>query len=222
MTQRDNQLHLLRQEVINMSTLVRIQIEKGKEMLVLRNKNSATEIVCTKKEIDAYECRVDARCGKLFAVHNPLMHDMSFLLLSMKITNNLENIANIAYVLSQYILENKKTNTDLLRTSALLSQLDVSNDILWDIQLAFENESPKLADKIMQRAVILKMISDKSIQNLEKIITNDPENTASLNFFISIIHKLQRATDQIKSIAKDLLEFEGSELVTQLINYQAN
>src|SRR5579862_941297 len=104
MAQLEVQLGLLKQEVINMWSLVRSQLIKAQTSLINFDKDLAREVILKERRVNGYELKIDRDCENIFALLTPVAIDLRFVLAVLKINSNLERIGDIAEGVAKYIV----------------------------------------------------------------------------------------------------------------------
>src|SRR5579862_202301 len=151
MTQLETELHLLKNEVINMWNLVRSQLEKAKTSMLNFDKDLAREVVLKERRVNGAELKIDRDCENIFALLTPVAVDLRFVLAVLKINSNLERIGDIAEGVAKYILSaDKPFNPELLRIAETVAMYDEAINMLEDTLTAFEKEDTQLARSVFQ------------------------------------------------------------------------
>jgi phosphate transport system protein len=217
MTQFEIEMQGVRTELTNMWQLVISQLSKVKDALLRFDKDLAREVVQTEKRVNAFELKIDRDCENIFALFCPVAVDLRFLLSVLKINNNLERIGDIAEGIAKYITDSPaRFNDNLLDSTELLRMMDLSTDILKDVQVAFENENTILARTIFSRDEVLDTINKKADERIATYIQANPAGIHEALYALSIIRKLERVGDQSKNIAEEIIfYFEAKVLKHQ-------
>src|SRR5437763_11449771 len=105
MSQLDNEIKLLKEEVVNMWKMVHSQLEKGLSALLNFDKDLAREIIMIETRVNAQELKIDRDCEDIFALYCPVAVDLRFLLAVLKINTNLERTGDIAEGIARLILD---------------------------------------------------------------------------------------------------------------------
>lgn len=99
------QLDLLSERVLRLGGLVEQAIGRSVRALVQRDSELAREVVQGDSSIDQLELEVDHLCMEILARHQPLARDLRFVTTAMKITPDLERIADHSVNISERALE---------------------------------------------------------------------------------------------------------------------
>ncbi len=105
MSQIDNPVHNLKEELGQMFQLVSTQLTKAKEALTKFDKDLAREVIQIEKRVNGQELQIDRIAENFIALYSPVAIDLRFVLAVLKINNNLERIGDIAEGISKYIIE---------------------------------------------------------------------------------------------------------------------
>lgn len=206
MAQIEFEILQLKEEVVNMWNLVRVQLHKAKMAMVNFDKNLAREVVIKEKRVNGYELKIDRDCENIFALRTPVAVDLRFVLAVLKINNNLERIGDIAEGIAKYIIHTEtQFSPELLKSSKVLEMLDITFSILDDALAAFENENTILARSIFQRDEFLDEVNRNAIDFTKEYLQTHSSEIDELLYVLSIIRKLERVGDQAKNIAEEII-----------------
>ena len=206
MSQIDNPVHNLKEDLEQMFQLVTTQLTKAKEALTKFDQDLAREVVQIEKRVNGQELQIDRTAENFIALYAPVAIDLRFVLAVLKINNNLERIGDIAEGISKYINETDKPfDTTLMEESNVMPMFEAAMKMLADTKLAFETEDTSIARKIFKSDDYLDHINIEAINNLTLAMHSDPSKISDALYIISIIRKLERIGDQLKNIAEEII-----------------
>src|SRR4051812_40866169 len=206
MNHLEREIVALKEEVLNMWSLVEMQLTKAKKAMLGFDQDLAREIMLKENRVNAYELKIDLDCENIFALFCPVAIDLRFLLAVLKINSNLERIGDIAEGIAKYIIEAESPFSDeLLKVTRILPMYEESVNMLTDTQDAFEKEDTILARSVFKKDDFLDNVNRSSHKVLEEYIKNHPEETAQSLWILSTIRKLERVGDQAKNIAEEII-----------------
>lgn len=212
MTQLEQEIKELKQELLNMFLVVNKQLLKSEKAFFDFDKDIAFEVFNAEKRINALELKIDRDCENILALYSPVAVDLRFVLSVYKINHELERIADIAEGICKYITNlaspfPAKAIEDV-RASEMFSQC---KSMLNDVITAFEDEDTTIARKVFKKDELLNEINEGGSSN---IIENYNEKDAkSLFFLLSCVRKLERAGDLTKNIAEEIIFSIESKVV---------
>jgi phosphate transport system protein len=166
----------------------------------------AEEILEAEKKVNSREVEIDSRCENVFALYNPVAIDLRLVLALLKINANLERTGDVAASVARFVKKSDDPLFELLieRTHAL-TMFEEATDLLEDVLLAFETENTTLANSIFKRDKALNDLNKSAKASIVAYIKSNPDAVEQCLAILSIIRKLERAGDQSKSIAHEII-----------------
>src|SRR5688500_17993825 len=92
----DPELQALKENLLDMLSMVKDQMEKCVVAIEKQDIDVARQVVDDEKKINIQELAIDRDCENILALHTPVATDLRVVLATLKITNNLERIADSA------------------------------------------------------------------------------------------------------------------------------
>ena len=214
MTPIEHEMQLLKAEILNMSEMVSRQMKDALLSLAKTDKQLAAEILATEKQVNAVELKIDRTCESIFALHNPVAQDLRLVLAQLRINYNLEKIGDIAASVAKFVKKSFVYDySALIEHTHALQMFEEANDLLTDVMTSFETEDAELAKNILKRDKALNQQNDLAREYIIEQIKKDPENVEEYLKVLSLIRKLERAGDQSKAIAKEIIFFVEAKIV---------
>jgi len=214
MTHLETELKHLKSELGIMWALVNAQMKKSLEALVNNDKELASEVVITEKRVNSFELKLDRDCENIIALYNPVAVDLRFVLAVMKINTNLERIGDIASSTAKII---KKASVpyqrEILEKTRVLEIYEEACDLTEDCQKAFETENSDIARKIFMRDELLDEINKGAPKVIAELIRSNADNIEQCLEVLSTIRRLERAGDQCKNIAEEIIFYMEAKVL---------
>lgn len=202
------EMQQLKAEIVAMWKLVSMQMKTAMVALAKMDKEMVGEIMLAEKKVNSLELKIDRDCENIFALHNPVANDLRLVLALLRINSNLERIGDIAASVAKFI---KKSNgfdyKPLIEKTHALEMFEEASDLLDDVLNSFESENAQLAESIFRRDRTLNELNKNARAVIISHIKQDPESVEECLSMLSIIRKLERAGDQSKSIAEEIIFF---------------
>jgi phosphate transport system protein len=98
-------LDLLSEKILRLGGLVEQAIGRSVRALVERNSELARDVIREDHEVDRLELEIDEACVEMLALQQPMARDLRFITTAMKITPDLERIADHAVNISERAIE---------------------------------------------------------------------------------------------------------------------
>ena len=214
MTHIEVEIQHLKTEIIEMWRLVASQMKSTMVTLAKMDKVSAEEIIENEKKVNSLELKIDRSCENIFALMNPVANDLRLVLALLKINANLERIGDVAASISKFVRKSGDYDyTDLIQNTHILEMFEEAVDLLEDVLKSFELEDSVLATTIFKRDRALNTFNKSARAYIINKIKEDPQHVEECLSILSITRKLERAGDQSKSIAEEIIFFIDAKVL---------
>jgi len=209
----DEELAGVKTEVLRMSSMVEAGILKSIEALKNLDDKEAQKLISEDRLIDELELKIEEKCLDLLAVHQPMAADLRFICMAMKITNELERIADLAVDIAQRVLE--LVGQPLLKPLVDIPKLAaVSQKMTKDVITAFINKDPDLAAEVI--------LMDSQADNLRNLVqaelindymAKDSSTATRAVPLLLVARHLERICDHATNIAEDVIYMCSAKVV---------
>ena len=214
MSKLDNEIGLVKEEIITMWKLVQSQLEKGLSAFLNFDKDLAREVVMIEKRVNAAELKIDRDCEDIFAIYSPVAIDLRFLLAVLKINTNLERMGDIAEGIAKMILDSKQPfKESILDATKVIEMYGECLQIVEQILEAFEKEDTAIARGIFKRDELLDQINRMANDLISQYIKAHPEDMDMALTTLSIIRLLERVGDQAENIAEEMIFYIEAKVI---------
>jgi phosphate transport system protein len=206
MTHIETELQRLKKDIMVMGRLVSGQMKKAMRMLADMDKAMAADILVQEKNVNSMEVEMDRRCEDIIALYNPVAIDLRLVLALLRINNSIERIGDVAASIARFVRRSKSDDiAGLLDKTHALGMFEEAADLINDALNAFEKEDTELAKSIFRRDQALNDLNRSAKKSIIEHIKQDPESVEVCLDILSVIRKLERAGDQSKSIAHEVV-----------------
>jgi phosphate transport system protein len=215
MTVRAEEYRTLRQDLLTMATLVQTSIREAIRSLVERDSDAARAVIEGDKTVNAYDVKLDEECIRLLALCQPMGKDLRIITTAMKITTDLERIADNAVNIAERALElnqepQLKPYIDIPRMS------EISQGMVRNAIDAFLKEDKNLALDVIRQDDEIDELNEAVLYELTFIMTQDP-STVSRAMKISYISKyLERIGDHATNIAEMVVYMVKGKIIRHM------
>ena len=200
------ELQALKDNMLDMLALVRNQMIKCQEAIRKNNIKLAEEVIEDERRVNIQELAIDRDCENILALFTPVATDLRLVLATLKITNDLERIGDIAKSLAKLLTHNHhEIQKHWLKEFHLEDMLQVVVDMLQDMGEALRTENTKLATKTTKKDEMLNEYNKKAFKTTGDLIKAHPEDSKNLLTLFLIARNLERAGDLTKNIAEELV-----------------
>jgi phosphate transport system protein len=199
---------------LEMLTLCKTQLEKAKEAFINHDSDLAEEVIYNETRVNALDLKIEKDCERFLALYNPVATDLRFVMAILKINYELERIADHAYNISKYVIEeDKEIPAKLLKVLEFNKMSETIDSMLDNITAAYEEKDVKTARKVFKKDKILDKINLQSFIILEEVINKDVSLVQQSLILFSVVKKLERVGDLIKNIAEEIIFYSEAEVI---------
>ncbi|MEX1382207.1 phosphate signaling complex protein PhoU [Lutibacter sp.] len=210
----EHQRELLNESGLKMLSLCISQIEKATEAFITHDSDLAEEVINTETRVNALDLKIENDCEKFLALYNPVAIDLRFIMAVLKINFDLERIADHAYGISRYIVDqDKKIAPHLLKSLEFEKMYNTIMSMFENITVAYQEKDVKSARKVFKKDKILDKINSNSFAIIEKEIKKDPSMINQTLLIFGVIKKFERVGDLIKNVAEEIIFYIDAEVV---------
>ena len=210
----EHQRELLNESGLKMLSLCISQIEKATEAFITHDSDLAEEVINTETRVNALDLKIENDCEKFLALYNPVAIDLRFIMAILKINFDLERIADHAYGISKYIIDqDKKIDArlfDVLKFDVIYETITSMFD---DITTAYETKDASFARKVFKKDKILDKINANSFAIIEEEIKKDISVVDQTLLLFAVVKKYERVGDLIKNIAEEIIFYIDAEVL---------
>ncbi|MEI6049577.1 MAG: phosphate signaling complex protein PhoU [Bacteroidota bacterium] len=209
----DQELTDLKQQLLKMGTLVETAIFESMESLKELSIERVNKIINEDKVIDEMENAIDERCLDLLALRQPMAIDLRFITMSMKISTDLERIADLAVDIAQRV-------QDLVGKPLLKPLIDIpkltklAQQMTKDALDAFVNKDAELAGSVILRdseADKLRNLVQKEL--VDDYMSKDSSTASRAVPLLLIARHLERICDHATNISENVIYMVNADVV---------
>lgn len=199
---------------IEMLTLCISQFEKATDAFLNHDSDLAEEVINTENRVNALDLKIENDCENFLALYNPVAIDLRFIMATLKINFDLERIADHAYGISKYIVDQDKIIAPhLLKAVEFEKMYDTIISMFENITTAYIEKDVKIARKIFKKDKVLDKINANSFKNIEKEILKDITIIDQTLLLFAVIKKFERVGDLIKNVAEEIIFYIDAEVI---------
>lgn len=195
------ELNQIKEKTLKLGSLVEGMVENAVSSLVDRDSHLAEATIAADAKVDALEVEVDEGCIRLLALHQPAASDLRFITTAMKISTDLERMADQAVNISQRAIElNEEPQLKPYIDIPWMSQL--SQKMLRDSLDAFVRRDVALAREVIEADNRVDGLKDQVFRELLTFMMEDPRTIQRAIRLILVSRHLERVADHATNIAE--------------------
>lgn len=211
----EKELESLRQEVLEMWTLVYSQLNRAGEALLSLDKDLAREVVYREKRVNAFELKIDSDCEDIIALYAPVAVDLRFVLAMLKINTNLERIADFCEGIARFVLSYPAISLDaeLFDRTGIRPMLEITKEMMTKGKESLLEEKSNLAVGIFEMDNQVDEYNQQAISIIAGYIQQYPDRAAECLNLIGIIRKMERIGDHCNNMAEEIIFYLDAKIL---------
>lgn len=198
-------LDKLKKEVLRLGNMVELAINNA--FLALNNRDSSyvEEVLTNEEQINEMEVQIEEECLKILALHQPVAVDLRFLVVVLKVNNDLERMGDIA----KNIAERAK---DLMESDVIpdLGQpMQGLPDLVRTMVTGSLDSLVKLDDQLARKIIEMDDEVDQINRDMyvavKSLVAEKPSIADSAINLLSCSRNMERIGDLATNIAEDVI-----------------
>ncbi len=197
-------LHMLREDVLSMGSLVGKTIGDAVSSLKDRDVELAQTVIDMDKEIDALDHGIEENCMRLLALQQPMARDLRLIISVLRMSIDLERMGDLALEIAVITkmtagVPPVKPLIDIPRMS------EICQEMIRDCMSAFENKDVELAKQVAGRDDEIDMLFDRVRMDLITIMVESPEKITGAQHLTFVARYLERIGDHITNLCENVV-----------------
>jgi phosphate transport system protein len=207
-----NEIENLKKKILSLSGLVEDTVYHAVRSLKEQDGDVAREIIQIDYEIDQREVDIEEECQKILALHQPVAHDLRFIIAVLKINGELERIGDATVNIAERVLFLvAEERIDIPFDFAGMARK--AQQMLHKSLDALVNLDPALAYEVMAADDEVDSINRQMYGQVEDGIRRNPERVDSFIHLLGVSRLIERIADHASNIAEDVIYLIEGKIV---------
>ena len=195
------ELQHVKDKTLRLGSLVESMVERAVTALVDRDSRIAEDTIRSDDQSDALEVEIDEACLRLLALHQPTAIDLRFITTAMKISTDLERMADQAVNICERAIElNAEPQLKPYIDIPIMSQL--AQKMLRDSLDAFVEKDVVKARSVIAADNKVDQLKRQVFRELLTFMMEDPRTTPRAIGLLLVSRHLERIADHATNIAE--------------------
>jgi phosphate transport system protein len=199
--QYEKELKALREKILAMGNRLVDMIDQTMHALVERDSALAKEMIEFDHEINRLEVEIDEMSLNIIALRQPAAGDLRFITLALKVTTDLERMADLCVNIAERTLELNE-EPQLKPYLDLPKMAEVTMGMIRDSLEAFLRRDDQLATQVTLRDDEVDQLNEQVFRELLTFMLEDPKTITRSTRLIFISKYLERMADHATNIAE--------------------
>lgn len=209
--QRD--LDELKKDLLQLGNLVETAINNSLIALNDRRPDLAEAVIKEEKQVDEREVHIEEECLKILALHQPVAMDLRFIVVVLKVNNDLERMGDIAaniaerslFVSSEDPISSLREFREEMPT-CIRTMVKNSLDAMVKLDLEMARDVIKMDNTVDE-------INRQMYVAFQQQVLDDPSSTKRALALLSVSRYLERIADLATNIAEDVIFMVEGEVI---------
>lgn len=209
----DHEIENLKKQILSLAAFVEESVAKSVAAINARDSELGQQVIDFDSHIDALEVEVEEECLKLLALHQPVAHDLRFIVACIRLNSDLERIGDLAVNIGERavflasVAEASEKPLDVGAMARLVRRM------LSDALNALVNLDPPLARKVCSMDDEADAMHRDTFRRVEDAVRRHPTEFPILTHYLSVSRYLERIADHATNIAEDVIYMVEGEIV---------
>ncbi|MBF0318805.1 MAG: phosphate signaling complex protein PhoU [Nitrospirae bacterium] len=215
---KDNELVKLKDDIHKMAVLVEAAVDNAVKSLMDMDAVLAKKVARDDHFVNAMDVQIDETCIRLIALRQPVARDLRFITTAMKITTDLERMADNAVNIANRVIE-LIAEIEEFALADIPQMRDIALGMLTDAVASFLSGDKRLALDVMTRDHLVDELNEKVLNDLMELMTRDASTIIPAAKLSSISRYLERIGDHATNIAEMVIYMVEGQMVKHMKDY---
>jgi phosphate transport system protein len=202
----------LRRNLLALGALVEQRVSSVIEVIRDGDVELARQVRAGDAEIDQMQLELEAECMRLLALGSPVASDLRLILTAMRVSNELERIADMCKGISKRVIRMVESGS-YRYPPALVQMAEAALSMLRDVLVAFSNEDIKLCLEVRRADTYVDDLNREVVAWARAWIEQDVEKSGAAIELLAIGQRVERLADIVTAIAEDTVFLVEGRLV---------
>jgi phosphate transport system protein len=192
----------LRRNLLALGALVEQRVGSVIEVIRDGDVDLARKVRAGDAEIDQMQLELEGECMRLLALGSPVASDLRLILTAMRVSNELERIADMCKGISKRVIRLVESGS-YRYPPALVQMAEAALTMLRDVLVAFSNEDIKLCLEVRRADSYVDGLNREVVAWAREWIEQDVEKSGAAIELLAVSQRVERLADIVTAIAED-------------------
>ena len=202
----------LKKFILALSAQVEENVRQAVRAVAQRDAVLAQTVIDGDNVVDMQEVAIEEECLKILALHQPVAHDLRFLVAVLKLNHALERIGDLAVNIAKrakYLAEQPRLDVSIDFTVIA----DKAQAMLHKSLDALINMDINLARQVGEADDEVDALNRETYNRVKSLLREYPDHIETLIALLNVSRHLERIADHASSIAEDVIYLLEGKIV---------
>ena len=176
------------------------------------DKTLTAEILAGEDLINEMEVDIEEDCLKILALHQPVAFDLRFIIVALKVNNDLERMGDQALNIAERI--NFLSDLDRLALDLDFNTMgSICRNMVEKSLEALNLRDLNIAQEVVNMDDEVDALHARNYRVLQQAMENDPKIITPAISYLTISNNLERLADLATNIAEEIIFMEGGQVI---------
>lgn len=205
-------LDRLRKELLSLGSMVEDATRKAILTVTDARSEFALEVIEGDSDVDAQEVLVEDECLKVLALHQPVAQDLRFVMVVLKVNNDLERAGDLARNIAARGRDLAGLSTGPVPTE-ILKMAEIVQRMLHDSLNSVVLSDTEIARHVLGEDDQVDLLHKKIFEVVKRAIRSSQERLDELIHLLSVSRYLERIADLATNIAEEVVFMVDGEII---------
>ena len=215
----DSELEKLERKVVQMCSQVNQQINDALTALKNYDLKLAKKVINDDQDINTLDVKIDKLCQKIFALQQPVAHDLRYILSALKINNDLERVGDHAVSIAKRI-ETLEEYRQLVTELGVDSIAQITSLLFADVLELVKTHNLEYCQAIYRQSATLKEGCEAIAARILSEMMHKSEVVVVASNILIIVNLIERIAGYSDNIAESITFVVKGEIVKHKKNIQ--
>ncbi len=208
----ERDLNQLSDQITDLGALISESTSKCMVMLQSFDQVIAKEIMEVEAEVNATEVEIEEECLKVLALHQPVAGDLRFLIVVLKVNNDLERMGDLVVNIAErvnFLVDKERVVADL----DFVSMGEIASKMVSQSVNALVRRDPSMAREVLTMDDDLDAMHARTYKVIQEVMMENPSIVVPAVSYLTISSNLERLGDLATNIAEEIIFMEEGEVV---------
>ena len=202
----------LRRNLLALGALVEQRVANVIEVIRDGDVDLARKVRSGDAEIDQMQLDLEGECMRLLALGGPVASDLRMILTAMRVSNELERIADMCKGISKRVIRLVESG-NYRYPPALVQMAEAALNMMRDVLVAFSNEDIRLCLEVRRADSYVDDLNREVVAWAREWIAENVECSGAAIELLAVSQRVERLADIVTAIAGDTVFLVEGRLV---------
>lgn len=198
------EIEKLKSRILELGDMVEKSVVRAVKSLQDRDADAAQSVIDYDTDIDLAEVDIEEECQKILALHQPVAHDLRFIIAVLKINTELERIGDAAVNIAERV-RLLAGEEEISIPFDFAGMAEKAQAMLHKSLDALVNLDARLAFQVIAEDDEVDAINRQVYRQIEQSVLLNPARVDSLIHLLGVSRHIERIADHASNVAEDVI-----------------